>query len=110
MEKEIRGARLVPKSEFLDRRKIVTYNIVSNLESFKHGNTEESIQVSYYKENLQGEKYFENIHENYIPNVKDHVLSTFVTKDNEARVVPTSKHFFASELHFEEEKKALEET
>ena len=32
------------------------------------------------KENLKGEKYFENIHENYVPNVKDHVLSMFVTK------------------------------
>ena len=31
--------------------------------------------------NLKGEKYFENIHENYVPNVKDHVLSTFVTKE-----------------------------
>ena len=34
-----------------------------------------------------------NIHENYVPNVKDHVPSTFVTKDNEVRVVPnTSLH------------------
>ena len=33
------------------------------------------------KENLKGEKSFENIYENYVPNVKDHVLSTFVTKD-----------------------------
>ena len=42
---------------------------------------------------MKGEKYFENIHENYVPNVKDHVLSTFVTKDNEVRVVPkTSLH------------------
>ena len=32
------------------------------------------------KENLKGEKYIENIHDNYVPNVKDHVLSTFVTK------------------------------
>ena len=32
------------------------------------------------KENLKGEKYFENIHENYVPNVKDHVVYTFVTK------------------------------
>ena len=32
------------------------------------------------KENLKGEKYIENIHENYVPNVKDHVVSTFVTK------------------------------
>ena len=62
------------------------------------------------KENLKGEKDFENIHENYVPNVKDHVLSTFVTKDNQVRVVPTSKHFFASEFNSEEEKKALEET
>ena len=45
------------------------------------------------KENLKGEKYFENIHENYVPNVKDHVPSTFVTKDNEFTVVPkTSLH------------------
>ena len=45
------------------------------------------------KENLKGEKYFEDIHENYVPNVKDHVLSTFETKDNEVRVVPnTSLH------------------
>ena len=43
--------------------------------------------------NLKGEKDFENIHENYVPNVKDHVLSTFVTKYNEVRVVPnTSLH------------------
>ena len=34
----------------------------------------------HHKENLKGKKYFENIHENYVPNVKDHVLSTFVTK------------------------------
>jgi len=54
--------------------------IISNFESFKHGNTEESIQVSNCKENLKDEKGFENIHENYVPNVKDHVLSTFVTK------------------------------
>ena len=71
----------------------MTDNIVSNFESFKHGKTEESIQVSNYKQNLMGEKDFENIHENYVPNVKDHVLSTFVTKDNEVRVVPkTSLH------------------
>ena len=57
MEKEIRGSLLVPESEFLDRRKIVTDNIVSNSESFKHGRTEESIQVSNCKENLKGEKY-----------------------------------------------------
>ena len=57
---------------------------------------------------MKGEKYFENIHENYVPNVKDHVLSTFVTKDNEFRVVPNTS--FASEFHSEEEKKALEET
>ena len=30
MEKEIRGSRLVLESEFLDRRKTVTDNIVSN--------------------------------------------------------------------------------
>ena len=42
---------------------------------------------------MNGEKYIENIHENYVPNVKDHVPSTFVTKDNEVRVVPnTSLH------------------
>ena len=42
---------------------------------------------------MKGEKDFENIHENYIPNVKYHVLSTFVTKYNEVRVVPnTSLH------------------
>ena len=45
MEKEIRGSQLVPESEFLDRRKTVTDNILTNFESFKHGNTEESIQV-----------------------------------------------------------------
>jgi len=83
----------VPESEFLDRRKTVTDNIVSNFESFKHGSTEESIQVSNCKGNLKGEKDFENIHENSVPNVKDHVLSTFVTKDNGVRVVPnTSLH------------------
>ena len=49
MEKEIRCSRLVPKSEFLDHSKIVTDNIVSNFESFKHGNTEESIHVSNCK-------------------------------------------------------------
>ena len=43
MEEDIRGSRLVPESEFLDHRKIVTDNSVSNFESFKHGNTEESI-------------------------------------------------------------------
>ena len=52
---------------------------------------------------MKGEKYFENIHENYVPNFKDHVLSTFVTKENEVRVVPNSKHFFALEFHSEEE-------
>ena len=93
MEKEIRGSQLVPESEFLDHRNTVTDNIVSNFESFKHGNTEESIQVSNCKENLKGEQYFENIHEDYVPDVKDHVLSTFVTKYNEVRVVPnTSLH------------------
>ena len=51
----------MPESEFLDRRKIVTYNIVINFESFKHGNTEERIQVSNCKENLKGEENFENI-------------------------------------------------
>ena len=93
MEKEIRCSRLVPKGEFLDSRKIVIDNIVSNFESFKQGNIEEIIQVSNCKEKLKGEKDFENIHENYVPNVNDHVLSTFVTKDNEVRVVPnTSLH------------------
>ena len=43
MEKEIRGSRLVPKSEFLNHRKTVIDNNVINFESFKHGNTEESI-------------------------------------------------------------------
>ena len=82
----------MPESEFLNLRKIVTDNIVSNFEYFKHGNTKASIQVSNCKENLKGEKDFENIHENYV-NVKHHVLSTFVTKDNEVRVVPnTSLH------------------
>ena len=71
----------------------MTDNIVSNFECFKHGSTEESIQVSNCNENLKGEKDFENIHENYVPNVKDCVLSTFVTKYNEVRVVPnTSLH------------------
>ena len=51
MEKEIRGSRLVPESEFLDHRKSVTDNIVSNFEYFKHGNIEERIQVPNYKEN-----------------------------------------------------------
>ena len=42
---------------------------------------------------MKGEKYFENIHENYVPNVKDHVISTVVTKENGVRVVPnTSLH------------------
>ena len=49
----------MPESEFLDRRKIVTDNIVNNFESFEHGNTEESIQVSNCKENLKGGKDFE---------------------------------------------------
>ena len=81
------------ESEFLDRRKSMRDNIVNNFESFKHGNTEERIHVSNYKENLKGEKYFENIHGNYVPNVKYHVISTFVTKDNEVRVVTnTSLH------------------
>ena len=57
MEKEIRGSQLVAESEFLDRRKTMIDNIVINFESFKHGNTEESIQVSNCKENLKGEKY-----------------------------------------------------
>ena len=93
MEKKIRGSRLVPESEFLDRRKTVTDNIVRNFESFKNGSTEERIQVSNCKEDLKGEKYFENIREKSVPNVEDHVLSTFVTKDNEVNVVPnTSLH------------------
>ena len=42
---------------------------------------------------MKGEKDFENIHENYVPNFKYHVLSTFVTKYNEVRLVPnTSLH------------------
>ena len=57
MEKLIRGSRLVPETEFLDRRKTVIDNSVSNFEYFKHGNTEASIQVSNYKENLKGEKH-----------------------------------------------------
>ena len=94
------------ESEFPDHRKSVTDNIISNFESFKHGNNEESIQVPNYKKHLKGEKDFENIQENYVPNVKDHVLSTFVTKDNEVRVVPnTSLH---QEFHSKEENKALE--
>ena len=48
----------------------MTDNIVRNFESFKHGNTDESIQVSNCKENLKGEKHFEYTHENYVPNVK----------------------------------------
>ena len=48
----------MPESEFLDHRKKVVDNIVSNFESFKHGNIEESIQVSNCKENLKGEKGF----------------------------------------------------
>ena len=39
MEKDIRGYQLVPDSEFLDRRKTMIDNIVSNFEYFKHGNT-----------------------------------------------------------------------
>ena len=110
MEKEIRGYLLVHESEFLDCRKIVIDNIVSNSESFKHGRTEESIQVSKCEENLNGEKDFENIDENFVPNIKDHVFSTSVTKDNEVRVVPNTSlcHLFVSEFHSEEEKKALE--
>ena len=80
----------MPESEFLDRRKIVTDKIVINFKCFKHGSTEESIQVSNCKENLKGGKDFKNIHENCVPIVKDHVLSTFVTKDNEVRVVPNT--------------------
>ena len=60
----------MPESEFLDHIKIVIDNIVSNFESFKQGNTEDSIQVSNCKENLKGEKDFKNIHENYVPNVE----------------------------------------
>ena len=71
----------MPESEFLYRRKTMRDNIVNNFESFKHGNTEESIHVSNCNENLKGGFFFENINENYVPNVKDHALSTFVTKD-----------------------------
>ena len=39
---------------------------------------------------MKGEKDFENIHEDYVPNVRYHVLSTFVTKYNEVRVVPNT--------------------
>ena len=48
----------MPESEFLDHSKPVTDNIVNNLESFKHGNTKESIQVSNCKENLKGGFFF----------------------------------------------------
>ena len=45
------------------------------------------------KRESKSRKYFENIHQNYVPNVKDHVLYTFVTKENEVRVVSnTSLH------------------
>ena len=37
--------------EFLDSRKSMVDNIVSNFESFKNGNTEESIQVPNCKKN-----------------------------------------------------------
>ena len=47
----------MPESEFLDRRKIVTYNIVNNFESFKHGNIEESIKVPNCKENMKGDMF-----------------------------------------------------
>jgi len=87
MEKETRGPRLVPESELLDWRKSVSDNSLSNFESFNHTNTEDSNQVSNFKENVKGEKDFENIHENSVPSDKDLVLSTFVTKDNEVRVV-----------------------
>ena len=80
----------MPECEFLDTIKLVTDNIVSNFEFFKRGNNEESIEVPNCKENLKGEKDFENIHENYVPNVKYHVLSTFLTKGNEVRVVPNT--------------------
>ena len=56
--KKIRGSPLVPESEFLDRRKTVTDNIANNFSCFKHGSTEESIQVSNRKGNLKGEKDF----------------------------------------------------
>ena len=42
---------------------------------------------------MKGEKDFENINENYVLNVKDHVLSTFMNKDSEVSIVPnTSLH------------------
>ena len=43
----------MPESEFLDRRKSVIDNIVSNFESFKHGNTKESIHVPNTKESIK---------------------------------------------------------
>lgn len=87
MEKETRSSRLVPESEIEDWRKSVTDKSISNFESFKHGNTEDGNQVSNFKENVKGEKDFEHVHENSVPNDKDHVLSTSVTEDNEVRAV-----------------------
>ena len=43
--------------EFLDRKKSVTDNIVNNFESFKHGNTEESIRVPNCKKKLKGDMF-----------------------------------------------------
>ena len=87
IEKETRSSRLMPESEIQDWTKSVTDNSVSNFESFKHGNTEDDNQVSNFKENVKGEKYFEHIHENFVPNDNDHVLSTSVTEENEVRAV-----------------------
>lgn len=82
IEKETRSSRLMPESEIQDWRKSVTDNSVSNFESFKHGNTEDDNQVSNFKENVNGEKDFEHIHENSVPHDKDHVLSTSVTEEH----------------------------
>ena len=43
--------------ELLDRRKSMIDNIVSNFEYFKHGNTEESIQVPNCKKKLKGDMF-----------------------------------------------------
>ena len=47
----------MPESEFLDRRKSVIDNIVSNFEYFKHGNTKERIQVPNCKKNLKDDMF-----------------------------------------------------
>ena len=43
----------MPESEFLGHRKKMTDNIVNNFEYFKHGNTEESIQVINTEESIK---------------------------------------------------------